>query len=420
MIISFFIAFFAWGIPQLALAFLGLCLLLAKIPSTLLKCHKNIIRLSFLSIPPFVIGILKNFNPVEVVQASSGFSLFFIILIACTLNSADKHVKTRLNLDMSEYQIQSVYNYLTLVILISTALSFLTYFKVGSDILYFFTGDVSSSYISAATYEEFDRAMSPMLIATSALSFSFLYSVFYQDSIKLRKIAVNSLIALIAFAFNLLLSGSRGLIFTAIVLLMLIFFKTVLASAAKSFYQLKLNIKSILVLCLAILMVIGALYILLPRINSLLSEISALSGAIGFAFRSPYPSTVASTSTRVDVIKELFFNISLLPQGFGSPLMANVYSNGPKYATEMQIINYFRMGGIIIMPLFIVIFRQNRKYFPTPLSKIYSSYIDFMLVFSLTNPLFFNFQMFFGLVSFSFLVDHVLKIREVSFSSVIN
>ena len=72
------------------------------------------------------------------------------------------------------------------------------------------------------------------------------------------------------------------------------------------------------------------------------------------------------------------------------------------------------------MPLFIAIFRQNSKYFPTPLSKIYSSYIDFMLVFSLTNPLFFNFQMFFSLVSFSFLVDHVLKIREVSFSSVIN
>ena len=420
MSISFFIAFFAWGIPQLLLAFLGLWLLLLKMPNTLLKCYNDIIILLLLSIPPLVIGFLKDYNPVEVIQASSGFSLFFIIPVACILNTADKRFKSRLTSGLTESAIQSAYNYLAVLILISTILSSLMYLKIGADFLHIFTGDVSSSYVEAGAKEELDRAMSPMLIATTGLSFAFLYSVFHQDAIKVRKIATKSLIVLIAFAINLLLAGSRGLTITVIVLLLLIFLKTSISSAVKIFYQLRLSVKNLFTIGLIVLMMAGGVYILFPRINSLISEISGLSSAIGFAFSVPYPSTVSSTSTRVDVIKELFVQISLMPQGFGAPLMANFYSNGPKYATEMQIINYLRMGGLILIPLFVIMLRHNKNYFPAPVSKVYSSYVDFMLVFSLTNPLFFNFQMFFSLVAFSFLVDSAFQKSQTSSPKAIN
>ena len=84
---------------------------------------------------------------------------------------------------------------------------------------------------------------------------------------------------------------------------------------------------------------------------------------------------------------------------------ANFGSNGPQYATEMQVINYLRMGGLILMPLFLIKLRALSRHFTQPVSSLWGNYLDFMFVFSLTNPLFFNFQVLYSFVMFSFLVD---------------
>lgn len=413
--LSVLIAYFSWGIPQLILACMGLILMLLQMPSLIYLCYNNIVILFLISIPPFLIGLAKDYAPTEVIQASSGFSLFAIILLVYNLQSRKKRTASRHNLDLSGSAVRKIFFILTLVIYISTAISLFVYFKVGSDMLVPITGDVSSSYSVSGGQDEADRAMSAMLITTTALSFSLLHSTFHQNNTSPTELLIYRTLISIALTGNLYLSGSRGLVFTLILSLLLLLARKIVASAAKVFYKAKLTSKDIVFILLSFLILISTFFMLLPRISSVISEISALASAIGFGFANATDSADISTvSTRVGAFKEIMEGISLIPQGFGSPLNANYNSNGPKYATEIQILNYLRMGGIILMLWFIILFRQIKKYIPQPVCIIYATYIDFMLLFSMTNPLFFNFQIFFCLIMFSYLIDYVNKVDHAT------
>jgi len=407
MIVALFIAFFAWGLPQLALACMSLVLLLLRMPKSLYNRQNCWLGLLALSLPALLLGFIKDYPPHEVIQASSGFTLFGIILLASLFKAEEKRARTNLKFEISRYAIRKIFKVLTLAILISTIFSGLVYLKTGSEILQFFTGDVSSSFVLEATTDEFTRAMSPLLVSTTALSFACLLSLSDQTNPRPARYRIYQALIILFFAINIFLSGSRGLVFTVSFFLSILVMKTLAVSLVKAITKIKINSRSIAMLILTISIMAVGLIVFLPRINSIVSEISALGDAIGLTLYSIDASTMTATSTRVDAVKELITNISLFPQGFGSPLEANQYSNGPKYATEMQIPNYLRMGGALFMFCFLFKFRSTKDYLPVPLSTIYASYFDFMLVFSLTNPLFFNYQVFFSLVALAYIADNV-------------
>jgi len=409
MIVSLFIAFFAWGLPQLALACMSMVLLLLRMPKSLHNRQNRWLGLLFLSLPALLLGFIKDYPPLEVIQASSGFTLFGIILLASLFKTKEKEVRANLKIELSRYAIGRTFQVLTLAILISTIFSGLVYLKTGSDILQFFTGDVSSSFVLEATTDEFDRAMSPLLVSTTALSFACFLSIIDQTKPRPPRYRTYQALIIFFFAINMFLSGSRGLVFTVSFFLSILVMKTMAASLIKAITKIKVTLRSIVMLILSISIMVAGIIVFLPRINSIISEILALADAIGLSLYSTDTLIGTATSTRVDAFKELITNISLFPQGFGSPLEANLYSNGPKYATEMQIPNYLRMGGALLMIWFVINLRSTKDYLPVPLSIIYASYFDFMLVFSLTNPLFFNFQVFFSLVAFAYLADNVSR-----------